>query len=293
MLKFPSYYRRASLSILKMLTQGLSLSSITGIQRDLPLLVFLPGMDGSALSLQQQSDELKNRFDARCFCIPGNNMTDWPGLVARLIELVSLEKVQQPDRLIYLCGESFGACLALKAICDAPDLFDCLILINPASSFNRQIWSPLGALAVKWMPGNAYYLAAVGLIPFLVSFERVSSDNRQALLRAMQQVIPAAAAWRLSLLNNFQFDRAAIAQFCGPTLLIASAADRLLPSILEVRQLKRVLNNVQAITLDHSGHACLLETGISLHQLLRQAQLVPRVDGRRSEGHNYAKAKPL
>ena len=261
-----------------MLTQNLSLSAITDVQKELPLLVFLPGMDGSALSLQQQSDELEGKFDARCFCIPGDDLTDWPGLVTRLVELVVAAKAEQPDRVIFLCGESFGACLALKTICNAPRLFDRLILINPASSFNRQIWSPLGAAIVKWMPGNIYRLGALGLLPFLISLERVSSDNRQALLHAMQQVTSETTAWRLSLLNDFQLNKVALAQFRAPTLLIASAADRLLPSVSEVGRLKSVLNNVQTIiTLENSSHACLLETEISFYQLLYQAQFISKV----------------
>ncbi|MEM1254004.1 MAG: alpha/beta hydrolase [Cyanobacteria bacterium P01_H01_bin.21] len=240
---------------------------------DLPLLVFLPGMDGSDLSLRQQSGELKNRFDARCFCIPKNDLTDWAGLVARLVELVTLEKKSRPHRLIYLCGESFGACLALKAISSASTLFDRLILLNPASSFKQQFWSAFSPTVVKWMPG--YELGAFGLLPFLISFERVPKSNRQALLQAMQQVTPETAAWRLSLLNSFELEQTALTQFRAPTLLVASVADRLLPSVNEAQRLANLLPDPQIITLPYSSHACLLETGVSLYQLLNQTQFIP------------------
>lgn len=246
-------------------------------RQHLPLLIFLPGMDGSDLSLRQQFNGLKNTFDVRCFCLPGDDQTDWQGLVARLVELVALEKASQPNRPIYLCGESFGGCLALKTVCQSPDLFDQLILINPASSFNRQIWSALGALVVKRMPDAVYRFGAVGLLPFLISFERVSEDNRQALLQAMQQVTSEAAAWRLSLLNTFELNEVSLQQFQKPTLLIASALDQLLPSVSETSRLAALLRNAQMITLERSGHACLLETGISLYQLLNRHQFVPAI----------------
>ena len=260
-----------------MLTRSIRLLAMAAERPDLPLLVFLPGMDGSELSWQQQLDDVVDKFDVRCFCIPGDDLTDWAGLVARLVELVSLEKVSRPHRLIYLCGESFGACLALKAIGHTPQLFDRLILINPASSFRRQLWSALGPAVVRWLPGNSYHLGAFGLLPFLISFERVSKSNRQALLQAMQQVTPETAAWRLSLLNDFQIEPAVLKQFSPPSLLIASVADRLLPSVEEASYLAQLLPNAQTITLENSSHACLLETDISLYQLLKQVQFVPAV----------------
>ena len=260
-----------------MLTQRIQLLTMAAVRQHLPLLIFLPGMDGSDVSLRQQFDELKDTFDVRCLCLPGDDTTSWSGLVTQLVELVAIEKAFQPGRPIYLCGESFGGCLALKTVCHSPDLFERLILINPASSFNRQIWSGLGALMVKPIPTAMYQFGAVGLLLFLISFERVSEDNRQALLQAIRQVTSEAAAWRLSLLRDFQLDEMCLRQFKIPTLLVASALDQLLPSVSEARRLATLLSNAQVITLAHSGHACLLETETSLYQLLDQHQFVPSI----------------
>ncbi|MGD1857682.1 MAG: alpha/beta fold hydrolase [Leptolyngbyaceae cyanobacterium] len=251
------------------------LSAVTTKRPDLPLLVFLPGMDGSDLSLRQQSHGLSQNFDVRCFCIPQDDKTDWPDLVVQLIELVHAEKLSRPNQTTYLCGESFGACLALKTVSHAPQLFERLILINPASSFHRQVWSPLGAIAVKWLPGQTYQLAAVGLLPFLISFSRVSEDNRRALLCAMQAVTSETAAWRIELLNTFKIDPTALTRFQGPTLLVASSADRLLPSVSEINRLSRLLPNTQTLTLANGSHACLLETDTQLNQLLDQVRFIP------------------
>ncbi|ESA36475.1 alpha beta hydrolase fold protein [Leptolyngbya sp. Heron Island J] len=260
-----------------MLTQRIQLLTMATDRQHLPLLIFLPGMDGSDVSLRQQLNELKDTFDVRCFCLPGDDKTDWHGLVTHLVELVSIEKASRPHRSIYLCGESFGGCLALKTVCHSPDLFERLILINPASSFNRQIWSALGAFVVQRMPGAIYRFGAVGLLPFLISFERVSEDNRQALLQAMQQVTPDASAWRLSLLNEFQLNEMSLRQLQTPTLLVASVLDQLLPSVSEANRLAALLRNAQMITLERSGHACLLETNTSLYRLLDQHQFVPAI----------------
>ncbi|MEM9804125.1 MAG: alpha/beta hydrolase [Cyanobacteria bacterium P01_D01_bin.56] len=271
-----------------MVVNTFKLMAVTPMRRDLPLLVFLPGMDGTALSLQQQSAALKENFDARCFCLPNNDTTDWPGLVAQLVKLLSAEKASQPHRLTYLCGESFGACLALKTIAHAPALCDRLILINPASSFNRQVWSYLGVSALPWLPNSFYQLSAFGLLPFLISLGRVPEKTCQALRKAMQQVTLETAAWRLSLLNNFQLERHLLKQFCGPTLLVASAADRLLPSTAEVRQLMVYLSDPRLIVLEQSGHGCLLEKDISLRSLLEQGRLMPETSRVRMSRKNHS-----
>ncbi|MEM9977280.1 MAG: alpha/beta fold hydrolase [Cyanobacteria bacterium P01_D01_bin.2] len=240
---------------------------------DAPLLIFLPGMDGSDLSLRRQVGGLTAAFETRCLCLPGDDTTDWMGLVKCLVALVE----PQSNRPVFLCGESFGACLALRAIGYRPDLFDRLILINPASSFNRQLWSGLGAPLVRWIPGIPYRFAALGLLPFLAALERIAEGDRQALLQAMQAVTPESAAWRLALMRDFRLQPSLLATVKQPVLLVASTADRLLPSVDEVQRLAAIFPNVQTVTLKNSGHACLLEKDISLYKILRQAQFVPTV----------------
>ncbi|MGL4501138.1 MAG: alpha/beta fold hydrolase, partial [Planktothrix sp.] len=54
-----------------------------------------------------------------------------------------------------------------------------------------------------------------------------------------------------------------------PALVIASGADRLLPSVLEARFLTQALPNAQMVVLPDSGHACLLENDIDLYTLIQ------------------------
>ena len=75
---------------------------------------------------------------------------------------------------------------------------------------------------------------------------------------------------RISLLNKFQLNEAALRRFSQPVLLVASAADQLLPSVAEVKKLATFLSHATTVILEHSGHACLLEAEINLGQLLEQ-----------------------
>ena len=234
-----------------------------------PLLIYLPGMDGAGTLLEKQLDPLVATFDVRCLSIPANDLTDWSGLVEQTAALIRAEQQLASNRPVYLCGESFGGCLALKLATHSPKLFDRMILVNPASSFSQQLIVSWGATITQWMPAPLYQLSAIGLLPFLIAPERVAPQTRLALLSAMQSVTPGSAAWRLSLLSQFSLNELPLYQITQPVLLIASKADRLLPSTAEAERLVSYLPNAQTTILPQSGHACLLETEVNLDEILR------------------------
>lgn len=234
-----------------------------------PLLIFLPGMDGTGRLLGNQLAGLSRDFDIRSLSIPSDDLTNWEGLVEQAANLIENEQKLVPSRPIYLCGESFGGCLALKLAAHFPQLCNRLILINPASSFNRQSWMGWGASVTQWLPNPLYRLSTLGLLPFLIAPQRVSRHNRQALLAAMQSVTPESAAWRLSLLSQFTLEQLPLERIEQPTLVLAGGSDRLLPSMAEAEKLVSYLPNAQKNLLPESGHACLLETEVKLSDILQ------------------------
>ncbi len=233
-----------------------------------PLFVFLPGMDGTGKLLKTQLPGLEKFFDVRCVSIPADDLTDWTGLVEQTADLIQAERQLGLSRPVYICGESFGGCLALKLAAYSHDLFDRMILINPASSFSRQPIMGWGSTVVQWLPTPLYQISTIGLLPFLTASERISPQNRNRLLTAMRSVTAKSAAWRLSLLNDFNLDEIPLNNILQPVLIMASEADRLLPSVTEADRLVRYLPNARQILLPDSGHACLLEREIRLEEIL-------------------------
>lgn len=57
--------------------------------------------------------------------------------------------VDDPDRPVYLLGESFGGVLALAVAAAKTDLVDRLVLVNPATSYEASIWPRLGPVLAK------------------------------------------------------------------------------------------------------------------------------------------------
>ncbi|MBE9041487.1 alpha/beta hydrolase [Oscillatoriales cyanobacterium LEGE 11467] len=241
-----------------------------------PLFVFLPGMDGTGKLLHLQTPGLRTTFDMRCLSLPNrDDRTGWDDLAYQTIDLIHRELKDRSNRSVYLCGESFGGCLALQVIVRAPELFDGLILVNPASSFRKRAWMAWGIPLIRSLVEPIYQLSTFGLLPFLIALDRVSKRDRQQLVTAMQSVSSATASWRLSLLRDFDILPVQLHQFKKPALLLASQGDRLLPSVEEAENLARFFPNPKTIVLPDSGHVCLLESEFNLYQVLQETQFLP------------------
>lgn len=244
------------------------------IRLDYPLFIYLPGMDGSGELLQTQADDLARCFDVRCLAIPPDDFSPWDQLTNRLLQLIYAELKNTPQRPVYLCGESFGGCLAQKAAIAAPHLFKGIILSNPASSFRIRPFLYWGSQFTDFIPNFFFDMGALGFLPFLASLPRISSGDRQQLLKAMKSVPAETIRWRISLLRDFDIDEYKLSYLNLPILLIAGANDRLLPSTSEALRLGNILPNGKIIVLPESGHACLLEKDINLYEIMHQHNFV-------------------
>ncbi len=239
------------------------------IQPEYPLFIFLPGMDGTGQLLRSQTAGLEIGFDVRCLAIPRNDLSNWDVLTKNVLNLISTELKNNSQRSVYLCGESFGGCLAQKVAVAAPELFKHIILVNPASSFKLRPWFGWASRLTDCSPSFLYDFGALGLMPFIAALGRITRSDRQDLLKTMRSVPSATTLWRLSLLREFDVQPAELTRLLQPVLLIASASDRLLPSVDEAQRLISILPNPKMVVLPDSGHACLLETDVNLYQIMQ------------------------
>ncbi|MEH1871190.1 alpha/beta fold hydrolase [Nostoc sp.] len=239
------------------------------VKPEYPLLVYLPGMDGTGQLLRSQTAGLETGFDVRCLAIPRKDLNSWDVLAKSVLDLIYAELEKSSERPVYLCGESFGGCLAMKVAIQTPDLFKRIILINPASSFRLRPWLNWASQLTYLVPSELYDVGALGLLPFLASLPRISQSDRHELLKTMRSVPPETVHWRLSLLREFDIDNEQLGRLTQPVLLIAGGSDRLLPSVTEVKRIGNILPNTQIVVLPHCGHACLLEENINLYEILK------------------------
>ncbi len=266
--------------------EDLKLSAPVGKNPHRPLFIYLPGMDGSGELFAAQGDRLKPYFDIRCLVIPGDDLSSWERLATQVVQLVRQEAGAAP---IYLCGESFGACLALRVVALDPALASHLILVNSASSFHRFPWLHWVANLTPWVAPPIYQGSTLGGLPLMADFSRMGPANRRALVRAINAVSQASTAWRLGLLSQFRLEPLALQRVKASTLLVASLSDRLLPSLDESQRLAALLPNPRIYPLPHSGHISLLEDGVNLQAILAAVDFLPPDQNSRiltSESHH-------
>ena len=244
------------------------------INQDCPLFVYVPGLDGTGELFQKQTEKLVNNFDLRCLAIPPDNLGNWNDLAQETIALIQEELEFNSDRPVYLCGESFGGCLALKVALTYPSLIKRLILVNPASSFNQTPILSWGIGITQWIPDWLHNYSAVTLLPFLVQLNRVAKGDRLALVKRMKSLPPKRVSWRLSLLKDFDVPPEELRPLDIPSLIIAGGSDRLLPSVAEAQKLSDLLPQAKAVILPKSGHACLIETETNLYQILKEHDFI-------------------
>ena len=250
--------------------------------RDLPLLLYLPGMDGTGKLFYNQISDLKPYFNLRCLTIAPDDLSNWQQLTQATLETLDRELKRVDFKKVYLCGESFGGCLAMSVAIAAPQLFSGMILVNAASSFNEQPILSWGSNFISWMPEWIHSNSALGLLPFLAELNRMTRSNRRALLNAMKGLPQEVVSWRLSLLRDFTFSPPENKRFKQPTLFIASGCDRLLPSVREASRLMNWFPHSQLEILPDSGHACLLESETNLALILQNNRFFSQLLDRKS-----------
>ncbi|MGQ9837852.1 MAG: alpha/beta fold hydrolase [Cyanobacteriota bacterium] len=226
-----------------------------------PLLLYLPGMDGTGNLFYRQAQSLQQEFRIRSLSFnhpeAGDNwetLANWVG--------------SQMEEGTYLCGESFGACLALQVATRWPERCQGLIVVNPASSLRRRPWWLAGRFLLPVLPEGIYRTLSEGGLGFLAELSQMEPEDREQLRQAVQSIGQEVAAHRLALLGSFAVDELPLESLTLPTLLVAGGRDRLLPSVNEVRRLAGRLAHAQVEISPSSGHACLLERQMNLRQYL-------------------------
>ncbi len=231
------------------------------VGQERPLLLYLPGMDGTGGLFYRQARALEREFCIRPLSLnhpeAGNSwetLADWVG--------------SQLETGAYLCGESFGACLALLVVARWPERCRGLVLVNPASSLRRRPWWWAGHWLLPFLPSGLYHQLSERGLGFLAELNQIEPPDRERLRQAVHSVEPTVAAQRLALLGSFVVEELPLESMTLPTLLVAGGRDRLLPSVQEVGRLAERLPRAQVEISPLSGHACLLERQMNLRRYL-------------------------
>ncbi|KAL9812727.1 putative alpha/beta hydrolase-1 [Arabidopsis thaliana] len=257
-----------------------------------PLLLYLPGIDGTGLGLIRQHKRLGEIFDIWCLHFPVKDRTPARDIGKLIEKTVRSEHYRFPNRPIYIVGESIGASLALDVAASNPDIDLVLILANPVTRFNNLMLQPVLAL-LEILPDGVpglitenfgFYQAS----PLTEMFETMLNENDAAQmgrgllgdffatssnLPTLIRIFPKdTLLWKLQLLKsasasaNSQMDTVN-----AQTLILLSGRDQWLMNKEDIERLRGALPRCEVRELENNGQFLFLEDGVDLVSIIKRA----------------------
>ena len=170
-----------------------------------PLMLYVPGLDGTGFAASPQFDRLERSFDLKAMHVPPTDRSDFETLVETIATFLEEETARREaagekprpasspangkkkkfrrDGSVYLLGESMGGLLSLGVALRRPDLVDRLVLVNPASSFDRSPWPSVGLLLPS-LPEEIYGGVPYALAPVLFEPAALITGGLDAVAKA-------------------------------------------------------------------------------------------------------------
>ena len=168
-----------------------------------PVLLYLPGIEGTGYSLSRQTEELSSDFNVKWLTVPANDRTPFDGLVQFVRDAIEAESSAGG---VYVVGESFGGVLALNVALGStarpPKNLKGLVLINPATSVTESWPKTLPPLlkALEGLPegvSDAAYLALATPIFAAISGDPIRLMSRRGDEKMLLPQRAAAMAGRM------------------------------------------------------------------------------------------------
>ena len=175
------------------------LAETVGVKEELPLLIVLPGLDGSGVTAWTQYPELARDYEILALTIPPEDRATYLSLcslVAAAVEAGSLGG----QREVYLLGESMGAGVALELGRRHCTGLKGLVLVSPATGWD-QTW--LGKLRTTLVELPDWALTLVVLLTsyqlldleqITTTVRRIATGEKSPLLASEERL---AYAWKV------------------------------------------------------------------------------------------------
>lgn len=243
-----------------------------------PLLVCLPGIDGTSHEAAEQMERLGDHFRTETLTIPAGNNSSVDELVEfverhirerRRMEVDQAETSMRPP--VYLMGEGFGSVLALAVGQSSPEFVDRLIVTNPASSLSDSLFGQAVKNASSDLPD--FLWEALFRLPLQSALGR--DDDGGAFAR----LLPAEVLrHRVKLALEFcDLVNSRLHEMEQPVLVLTGGEDALLPSRNEGMRLRREMPDCRWVHFPEGSHALLREGDVDVIAALRDAGLLSTV----------------
>eukprot|EP00980_Cylindrotheca_fusiformis_P004822 scaffold1034_cov127-Cylindrotheca_fusiformis.AAC.3 len=290
-----------------------------------PMLLYLPGFDGTYICPFIQFPELGTEFDIRCMTVGMDDRSTFKELIDNVLYFIQQLDDERP---IYIAGESFGGILAcevantmlsLDTARDFPSIKG-LILINPATSYDRSALQAAGPPVAK-LPSLSYPFGLAKLLPLFTdefSFPQlllilnakalpsvIDTPAREAYMGRVAISLPTkldymsqgTLRWRLTewLSTGCERVQATLKDLSNKsqlrTLIVAGENDETLPSTEEAKRLAALLPNSKTHVVQGAGHASTCGSRADIAAAIRSS--FPELQGTSSDKRTAMKKEAI
>ncbi len=235
------------------------------VQGSGPLLVYVPGLDGTGELFFKQTARLAPANRVVTFRSRDHGRFTYDDLTGDLAAII--QDLEEPQATIL--GESFGGTVALSFALRYPRMVKRVVVINSFPRFRKRVTINLGVQLASGLPFRLLWPVrrAASILGLLI--DGVSAQDRHRFWSAIRTVSAEAYARRLELIADLDLE-ARLFEIQTPTLFIVGDRDLLIPSVKEARAMAARIPNARVRVIKGAGHACLLGNRVRLDELLAE-----------------------
>jgi pimeloyl-ACP methyl ester carboxylesterase len=237
-----------------------------------PLVLLIPGLDGTGQLYFKQLRPLSSRYRVLAWSFRSRAVFDFEDLVQ---ELGAGTEGEAPGSILVV-GESFGGIVAMHYVLAFPERIRRLILVNAFPYYRRRVRIRLGrALAplLEWKTSRRIKSVIVDRILRSEGIEEPDIENYRRVVRQVQ----LEAYYRRLLLVQQADLRARLHEIRVPTVILASGRDKLVPSKREASYMASKMPHATLHEFPRAGHALLLTPGFTLADYADECKMNARV----------------
>jgi pimeloyl-ACP methyl ester carboxylesterase len=224
-----------------------------------PLILLVPGLDGTGGLYEPQIPALEEHFRVcavRFQSIPGFGFPD-------LVRELEAETGAEPPGSITVVGESFGGPVAVHFALAFPERVRLLVLINTFSYYRWRLRIRLACLTSPLLRAAGFRQVKDFIAGRLLRWEGIDPVGLDRYYEVIRRVDLGAYRRRLELVREVDL-RHRLGEIRIPTLILASGADKIVPSAAEAHFMASKIPTAQVREFPRAGHALLLTPGFSL-----------------------------
>jgi pimeloyl-ACP methyl ester carboxylesterase len=232
---------------------------------DLPLLVYVTGLDGTGELFYKQLPTLTENYRVVTFRLRDDPRATYNDLADDIATI--LDDLGEPTATIV--GESFGGSVVLYFALIYPKRVERLVIVNSFPHYRRRIRIRLAAFLSSILPARFVIPFRLASATLGLLVDGVTREDRKKILQVLRSVEMKSYARRLQLIAEVNIaDR--LVEIHAPTLLIATERDLLVPSVREAQEMHSRMPQATVKILKRKGHACLLRDDVRLSDLLKE-----------------------